>query len=166
MVLSVPKQLYDGKETRHEQGVGVHGLFQAHTPICPIVTVAASRQVGPVGEWVTLPEYFKHNGYLTLGLSLTVTRTQTGILVLPLTLTLRLPTMRPILGSGKLFHPVEPGKENLGMDNNDYPASWSEEPNIHPKHDHRPDFDHGLFRSVCMCQCEPTSLRRDHPCPY
>lgn len=63
------------------------------------------REVGPVGDWVTLPEYFKKHGYLTLG-------------------------------SGKLFHPVEPGKENWGMDNNDYPASWSEEfPYVEAKDD-------------------------------
>lgn len=63
------------------------------------------REAGPVGQWITMPEYYKMNGYLTLG-------------------------------SGKLFHPVETGKENLGMDNNDYPASWTEEfPYVEAAHD-------------------------------
>jgi arylsulfatase A-like enzyme len=53
------------------------------------------REKGVGDKWVTLPQYFKQFGYLTLG-------------------------------GGKLFHPAS-AQENVGMDNNDYPASWSPE---------------------------------------
>lgn len=62
------------------------------------------REVGVGASWVTMPEYFKQFGYLTLG-------------------------------GGKLFHPASK-TENIGMDSNDWPASWSpDHPYFLPKDD-------------------------------
>ena len=53
------------------------------------------REEGVGADWVTMPQYFKQYGYLTLG-------------------------------GGKLYHPSS-ATENIGMPDNDYPASWSPE---------------------------------------
>eukprot|EP00037_Helgoeca_nana_P022484 m.229791 g.229791 ORF g.229791 m.229791 type:complete len:665 (-) comp26009_c0_seq1:104-2098(-) len=53
------------------------------------------REEGVGADWVSMPEFFKQYGYLTLG-------------------------------GGKLYHPAS-ATENIGMPDNDYPASWSPE---------------------------------------
>ena len=53
------------------------------------------REAGVGADWISLPQYFKKNNYLTLG-------------------------------GGKLFHPSS-ANENIGMADNDYPASWTPE---------------------------------------
>ena len=51
------------------------------------------REPGVGADWVSMPEFFKNQGYLTLG-------------------------------GGKLFHPAN-NDSNVGMADNDWPASWS-----------------------------------------
>ena len=94
------------------------------------------REAGVGKDWVSLPQYFKKNGYLTLGAGKLV-RLLAACLphrLLPGERLRRLPyslahTCIALwlvfrLAPATQFHPAS-ATENIGMANNDYPASWT-----------------------------------------